>query len=145
MRSYDISETDFLTLEQAQAAINRLRADALNDREHPFLNANHPQCEDFAAFSRRLHAIIDDAEAEEKGAAQQEKLDAAREVTGGLSPADCLARGRVLLKTKGYLDGSMPQEERAALKKEIDALYLIGCQEPETSNPSVEENDDDLS
>jgi len=142
MKSYDVPETDFLTPEQAQAAINRMHADALNDREHPFLNANHPQCEDFAAFSRRLRAIIDDAAAEEKDAAQQEKLEAAVAVTGDLSPVECLAKGRTLLKTKGYLSGEMAPEERAALKKEIDALYLVGCQEPEMNNPEDQEDDE---
>jgi hypothetical protein len=47
---------------------------------------------------------------------------------------ECLARGRALLRTPGYLDSSLPQAERDQLKKQIDAFYLVACQtEPEPS------------
>ncbi|MCX5653710.1 MAG: hypothetical protein NTY65_03545 [Planctomycetota bacterium] len=143
MRSYDPPDDPCdLTAEQAQRALNKMHADALSDKEHPYLNGNHPQNGDFSDYARRLHTIIATAESEEQDALEAEKFAAALEETGDLTPAECLARGRELLKTKGYLDGSLPQEERAALRKEIDAFFLVGCQEPEP--PEDEEISDDL-
>ena len=75
--------------------------------------------------------------------AAAERLEDALAETQGLSPADCLDRGRALLKTPGYLSGEMPPDERAELKRQIDILYLVGCQEPETSPPEEMETDDD--
>jgi hypothetical protein len=135
MKSYDIPETDFLTAEQASAAVRRMSADCQSDPEHPFLNRNHAQHADFVGVSTRLHTVIATAEADRQDVAEREKLDAE---TQGLSPAECLAKGRALLKTEGYLSGEMPLDEHAELKRQIDLLYLAGSQEPET----FEENPD---
>jgi hypothetical protein len=85
-----------------------------------------------------LHTVIATAEADRQDVAEREKLDAALAETQGLSPAECLAKGRALLKTEGYLSGEMPLDEHAELKRQIDLLYLAGSQEPET----FEENPD---
>jgi hypothetical protein len=148
MKSYDIPpSTEYLTAAEAQQALNRLRADALSDSEHPAFNGNHPQSGDFAEFTRRLYAVLAQAEAEAKDAAAAQALEDARDETGDLTPEQCLARAKVLMKTKGYIvdDGTLSPEERAALSKEISTLYRVGCQqEPETSTPEEEEVDDDL-
>ena len=145
MRSYDLPETDYLTAKQAQQAINQLNANALSDREHPLLFSGHPQHQDFLKFSTQLHRTLCEAEADEKDAAAAAKLEDARAVTGELTAQQCMDRGRALLKTKGYLCGEMEPEKRAALKKEIDSCFFVGCQpepEPEPSTPDAEEDSD---
>jgi len=143
MRSYDPPpETDDLTAEQAQRALNRMHADALTDKEHPYFNGNHPQHKDFVDYFTSLHTILATDEADRQDAAAQQALEDARAETGDLTPAECLARGKMLMRTKGYLNGSLPPEERAKLAKEIDALYLVGCQQ-EPSTPEEMETDDD--
>lgn len=143
MRSYDPpGSTDDLTAEQAQQALNKMHADVQCDRDHPFGNANHAQHKDFSAYSTRLHTILATDEADRQDAAAAQALEDARDATGDLSPAECLTRGRELLKTAGFLSGSMPPDERAALGKEISALYLVGCQEPEPTQET--EIDDDV-
>lgn len=151
MRSYDVpGGTSGLTAAEAKMAVNKLHADARSDLEHPLLTGNHPQHQDFLKFSTQLHRIICEAEADAKDAAAAAKLEDARAVTGDLTPAECMAHGRALLKTKGYLDGKMEPEARAELKKQIDAAFLVGCQEPEPepdpepSTPEEEEIPDDL-
>lgn len=146
MKSYDPpGETFGLTAEQAQAAVHKMHADVLADKDHPFFNGGHPQHADFVDYNTKLHRIIIESEAEEKDAAAAEKLAAARAVTGDLPPAECMAHGRALLKTKGYLvdDGTMSSEARAELKRQIDAAFLVGCQEPETSPLEEMETDAD--
>lgn len=143
MRSYDPPpETDDLTAKQAQAAVHKMHADVLADKEHPLLSGSHPQHGDFVKFSTQLHRIIIEAEADQQDALQAEKLEDARAEVGDLTSQQCLDRGKMLLATPGYLDGSMPQAERAKLKKEIDACYLVGSQ-PETSTPDETENDNE--
>jgi hypothetical protein len=144
MQSYDPPpETDGLTPEQAQAAVHKMHADVLADKEHPLLTGGHPQHADFVRFSSQLHRVILEAEADAKAAVAAQKLEDARAVTGDRTPAACMAHGRALLKTKGYLDGTMPEAERAELKKQIDAAFLCGCQEPEPSPLDETEIDDD--
>ena len=147
MRSYDPPpETDGLTAAEASKRVNALNAACAGDPDHPYFCGNHAQHKDFVDYSRQLHRIIIEAEAEEKDAAAAQKLEDARAVTGDLTAQQCLDRGRALLKTKGYLDGTMPEAERAELKKQIDAAFLCGCKEPEPSTPAeTEDNDDDLS
>jgi len=145
MRSYDIPETDFLTAEQASAAVRRLHADCQSDLEHPFLNRNHAQHRDFADYSAGLYRIIVEGEAEEKDAAAAAALEDALAETQGLSPAECLARATKLTLTPGYVNGTMPPEERAKLAREITTLYRAGSQqEPDSSTPEEEEISDDL-
>ena len=143
MRSYDPPpETDCLTAKQAQAVVHKMHADVLADPAHPLLNGAHPQHADFVRFSSQLHRIICEADAEAKDAAAAEKLEAARAVTGDLTAQQCLDHGRALLKTKGYLDGRMEPKERAALQKEIDSCFLVGCQ-PEPSTEEMETDADE--
>jgi hypothetical protein len=146
MRSYDVpGGTSGLTAAEAKMAVNKLHADARSDLEHPLLTGSHPQHQDFVRFSSELHRIIIQDEADQQDAAAAAKLEAARAIVGDRTPAESLARGRELLKTPGYLDGKMEPKERAALKRQIDAAFLVGCQEPEPE-PSTEEmeNSDDL-
>jgi len=147
MRSYDLPGGTFgLTAEEAQMAVRKMHADVRGDAEHPLMNQNHPQHQDFLKFSTQLHKIILENESDAKDAAAAQKLEDARVVTGDLTAAEALARGRELLKTPGYLDARMESKERAALQKEIDSLFLVGCQEPEPSTPAeTEDDDDDLS
>ena len=146
MESYPVpSDPAGMTSEEAGAVLRQMYADGL---EHPLFDQNHPQHRDYVAYSTRLRRLILQDESDQQDALQAEKLEAAREVTGDLSSTECLARGKALLKTKGYLvdDGTMSSEARAALKKEIDAMFLCGCQEPEPSTPAeTEDDDDDLS
>jgi hypothetical protein len=148
MRSYDLPGGTFgLTAEEAQMAVRKMRADALGDPSHPLLNGNHPQHQDFVRFSSELTKIILQDESDQQDALQAEKLSDARAIVGDLLPAESMARGKKLLKTPGFLDGKMPSEERAALQKEIDSCFLVGCQpEPELNTPAeTEDDDDDLS
>jgi hypothetical protein len=150
MRSYDPPpETDGLTAAEASKRVNALNAACAGDPDHPYFCGNHAQHKDFVDYSRQLHRIIIEAEAEEKDAAAAQKLEDARAVTGDLTPAECMARGKKLLKTPGFLDGKMEPEARAELQRQIDAMFLVGCQEPEPEpepEPSTEEmeNSDDL-
>jgi len=147
MRSYDVLGGTFgLTAAEAQMAVRKMHADVLADKEHPLLFLGHPQHADFVRFSSQLTKIILQDEADQQDALKAEKLEDARAVTGDLTAQQCLDRGRALLKTKGYLDGTMPEAERAELKKQIDAAFLCGCQESEPSTPAeTEDDDDDLS
>ena len=58
MKSYDIPSTEYLTAAEAQQVLNKMRADGLNDPEHPAFNSQHPQSKDFADYSTRLYTII---------------------------------------------------------------------------------------
>jgi hypothetical protein len=143
MKSYDIPDVP-ADPEQAQQALNRLRADALADPEHPAFFSAHPQARDFAEYSTRLYKVIATAEVEAKDLAAAQALEAARAETGDLTPAECLARARELTLTHGYVNGTMAPEERAALAKEISTLYLVGCQqEPSTPEEMETEDSDD--
>jgi hypothetical protein len=144
MQSYDPppQEVDDLTPQEAQAALNAMHA---GGQEHPLFDGNHPQHADFTAYSTKLYALIAQADAEEKDAAAVQALEDARAETGDLTPAECLARARELMMTPGYLNHTMPPEERAALAKEISTLYLVGCQqEPSTPEEMEMETDDEL-
>jgi len=145
MKSYDLPESDSLTAAEAQMAVRKMHADARGDAEHPLMTQNHPQHQDFIKFSSQLTRIILQDEADQQDALKAERLEDARAVTGDLTPGECFARGKTLLKTKGYLvdDGTMSSEARAALKKEIDAMFLCGCQEPEPSPLEEMETDAD--
>jgi len=143
MKSYPVpSDPAGMTSEEAGAVLRQMYADGL---EHPLFDQNHPQHRDYVAYSTRLRRLIIQDESDQQDALQAQKLEDACEVTGDLSSTECLARGKALLKTKGFLDGTMPEAERAELKRQIDSLFLVGCQEPEPE-PSTEEmeNSDDL-
>jgi len=145
MQSYDPPpETDGLTPEQAQRALNRMHADFQSDRDHPFGNSGHAQHRDFADYSTKLHTILATAKAEAEDTAATQELAAALAETQGFSPAECLARATKLTLTPGYVNRTMAPEERADLAKEIAALYLAGCHEPEPSTPEETETDDDV-
>lgn len=140
MQAYDPppQEVDDLTPQEAQAALNALHAGGL---EHPLFDSNHPQHADFTRYSTKLYALIATAEAEAKDAAQAQELEDALAATDGMTPAECLTRARELMKTPGYVTGAMEPEESAKLAKEINSLYLVGCQ-PEPSTPEDQEDDE---
>jgi len=140
MESYPVpSDPAGMTSEEAGAVLRQMYADGL---EHPLFDQNHPQHRDYVAYSTRLRRLIIQDESDQQDALQAQKLEDARAEVGDLTPAECMARGRALLKTKGYLDGTMESKERAALQKEIDSCFLVGCQEPEP-NPDEMENDNE--
>jgi hypothetical protein len=144
MQSYPSPDVPaFMTAEEAQRALNKMRADALSDREHPAFFSGHPQACDFNAYSQQLYRIIAEAEAEAKDAAAVQALEDARAETGDLTPAECLARAAKLGATPGYVTGTLPPDERAKLAKEIGALYLVGTRTPDPDAEQAEETGDE--
>ncbi len=57
MRSYDLPEVPFAS-EDAQAALNRMQADALADPEHPAFNKAHPQAAEFRKYQDGLVEVV---------------------------------------------------------------------------------------
>ena len=143
MKSYDIPETDGLTPAEAKQAVHRLRADILSDPHHPFNDSAHPQHSDFSDSFKQLNSILlqneTDVQAER---AARERADALGE-DAGLSPAECIARAAELMKTPGYLAGTLPSREREHLTRRIHALHVVANKEPDPSQ-EMETDPDDL-
>ena len=146
MKSYDLPETDDLTPDEAKRAVHRLRADILADPRHPFNDSNHAQHGDFSDCFRELNSIIaqdeNDVQAER---AARERADALGEDVA-LTPAECLDRAEELMKTPGYLAGTLPVKDREYLTRKIHALHEAAAnqQEPDPSTPEEEEISDEL-
>ena len=146
MKSYDLpGETSGMTPLEARQVLNRLRADILADRAHPFNETGHPQHEDFSACFKQLNTIIQqgatDAQAER--AAEELAADLGDDVN--LTPLQCLARAKELLRTPGYIigTGSLLSAERERLTRKIHALHQVANQDPEPTQ-EMEIDPDDL-
>ena len=140
MQSYPPPDVPaYMTAAEAKRALNKMKADALADKEHPAFNSQHPQSKDFADYSTRLYTIIATAEAEAADALEAQALEAALEATDGMTPEQCLARARELTLTPGYVNGTMAPEERAKLATEISTLYRAGTHNPDPDEEQVED------
>jgi len=144
MKSYDIPVTDDLTPAEAKQAVHRLRADILSDPHHPFNDGNHAQHGDFSDCFRELNSIIAQAENDVEAERAAREREAALGEDVNLTPAECLDRAEELMKTPGYLAGTLPSREREHLTKKIHALHQAAAnQEPDPEPTQEMETDDD--
>jgi hypothetical protein len=67
-------DTEGMTPEEAQAAVNQMNAAFVADPEHPYFNGNHAQHGDFVAYAHRLFEIIADAKVEKDEAAEAQQI-----------------------------------------------------------------------
>jgi hypothetical protein len=145
MKSYDIPTYENLSPEAARKALNKLRADILADREHPYNDALHTQHEDAVRVFRDLNAMIRAGDEDAASAAKIADLEDALGEDIDLSPPECLARARKLMRIPGYLTPEpgapkMPEGAREKLRRKIHALheYAARVEGEERANAEAE-------
>ena len=129
MRSYDLITYEGLGPEAAKRALNIFKATVLEDAEHPFNVAQHPQHEDavrvFAELNAATRAGDEDAAHE---ADEAELREALADEEPCFSREECLARAAALLRTPGYVlntPGAMLDADRERIRKKVHALTMI--------------------
>lgn len=77
MGSYDLPEiTEGITPDEAQEVLNKINADSMADREHPWVYGNHPQHENFVSRVNELNKVLyQDEDESPRETEMQEGLD----------------------------------------------------------------------
>jgi len=133
MKTYELPTGDvsFMEPAEARAALKKLKAEIVADRDHPLLAENHFQHEAALRVFRELTEIT---QAGDDGADHEARAaflaDALSDEAPCATPEECRKRAADLLKTPGYVthergESVLTDGEREKIRRKIHALHIV--------------------
>ena len=154
MKTYELpGDVSFMEPAEARAALKKLKAEIVADRDHPLLAENHFQHEAALRVFEELNSMVRRGEAGADHEAEAAFLaDALSDEAPCATPEECRKRAADLLKTPGYVthergESVLTDGEREKIRRKIHALHIVaeagGAGQADADDDGADDDDGD--